>query len=200
MKTSRLALVTGSAGAIGGAVAAHLTEIGWRVIGLDVELNAKKGNFVQQLEGDVSESETWDTAAVEVRKLGEELHGLIHCAALQVCSPLVETQPAEWKRVIDINLGGFYLGCHHLYPALAATHGSVVGIGSVHARATSANIAAYAASKGGMSALVRALAIEWASVGVRVNAVLPGAIDSVMLRNGLRRGHLTGVDYQVLLD
>jgi NAD(P)-dependent dehydrogenase (short-subunit alcohol dehydrogenase family) len=77
-----------------------------------------------------------------------------------------------------------------LHEALAAGKGAVVGIGSVHARATSANIASYAASKGALSAMLRALAVEWAQDGIRVNTVLPGAVESDMLRDGLMRGHL----------
>jgi NAD(P)-dependent dehydrogenase (short-subunit alcohol dehydrogenase family) len=67
-----------------------------------------------------------------------------------------------------------------------------VNVSSVHAVATSSNIAAYAASKGGLLALTRAMAVEWAMDNIRVNAILPGAVDTPMLRAGLNRGHLTG--------
>jgi NAD(P)-dependent dehydrogenase (short-subunit alcohol dehydrogenase family) len=65
---------------------------------------------------------------------------------------------------------------------------------------TSANIAAYAASKGGLLALTRAIAIEFAKDNIRVNAILPGAVDTPMLRAGLNRGHLTGDDIYARLD
>jgi NAD(P)-dependent dehydrogenase (short-subunit alcohol dehydrogenase family) len=68
----------------------------------------------------------------------------------------------------------------------------VVNVSSVHAVQTSANIAAYAASKGAMLALTRAMAIEFAKDNIRVNAILPGAVDTPMLRAGLNRGHLGG--------
>jgi NAD(P)-dependent dehydrogenase (short-subunit alcohol dehydrogenase family) len=71
---------------------------------------------------------------------------------------------------------------------------------SVHAVATSANIAAYAASKGGLLALTRAMAIEFAPDDIRVNAVLPGAVDTPMLRAGLGRGHVGHGDIQERLD
>jgi NAD(P)-dependent dehydrogenase (short-subunit alcohol dehydrogenase family) len=70
----------------------------------------------------------------------------------------------------------------------------------VHAVATSANIAAYAASKGGLLALTRAMAIEFAPNNIRVNAILPGAVDTPMLRAGLNRDHVQGSDIQTRLD
>jgi len=75
-----------------------------------------------------------------------------------------------------------------------------VNVSSVHAIATSANIAAYAASKGAMLALTRALAIELASNKIRVNAVLPGAVETPMLYAGLNRGHLNGEGVAELVE
>ena len=72
----------------------------------------------------------------------------------------------------------------------------MVNVSSVHAIQTSANIAAYAASKGGMLALTRAMAIEFAPDNIRVNAILPGAVDTPMLRAGLGRGHVGHGDMQ----
>ena len=71
---------------------------------------------------------------------------------------------------------------------------------SVHAVQTSASIAAYAASKGGILALTRAMAIEFAKDNIRVNAVLPGAVDTEMLRGGMSRGHVSGPTMTERLD
>ena len=76
----------------------------------------------------------------------------------------------------------------------------MVNVSSVHAIATSANIAAYAASKGAMVAFTRALAIEWAADQIRVNAILPGAVDTPMLHAGLERGHLSGSNLDELMN
>jgi NAD(P)-dependent dehydrogenase (short-subunit alcohol dehydrogenase family) len=77
--------------------------------------------------------------------------------------------------------------------------GAVINVSSVHAVATSKDIAAYAASKGGLVALTRAMAIEFADDGIRVNAILPGAVDTPMLRDGIRRGHVgDGTDEELL--
>ncbi|NJM13938.1 MAG: SDR family oxidoreductase [Synechococcaceae cyanobacterium SM1_2_3] len=80
---------------------------------------------------------------------------------------------------------------------LRSQGGAIVNVSSVHAVATSTNIAAYAASKGGLLALTRAMALEFAQDGIRVNAILPGAVDTPMLQAGLDRGHVQGSDLQV---
>ena len=86
------------------------------------------------------------------------------------------------------------------FSLLKNARGSIVNSSSVHAVATSKNIAAYAASKGGMVALTRAMAIEFADAGVRVNAILPGAVDTQMLREGLSRGHAKGSNIEDQLN
>jgi len=197
---SPLALITGSAGAIGGATARMMANKGWRVIGLDVDRSERTCDFLFELVGDVSQESVWEEVRSGVNEAGGELHGFVHAAAYQICMPLVETTENDWHKVMDTNLGSFYLGCKALHRFLCNAKGSVVAVGSVHAKATSANIAAYAASKGGLSAMVRALAIEWAGDGIRVNAVLPGAVDSAMLREGLSRGHLNGTCDQARLE
>ena len=91
------------------------------------------------------------------------------------------------------NLRSAFLFIKLAHPLLcAAGGGAIVNVSSVHAVQTSANIAAYAASKGGLLALTRAIAIEFAKDNIRVNAILPGAVDTPMLRAGLGRDQMTG--------
>jgi NAD(P)-dependent dehydrogenase (short-subunit alcohol dehydrogenase family) len=86
-----------------------------------------------------------------------------------------------------------FLGTKLAHPLLkAAGGGAIVNVSSVHAVQTSANIASYAASKGGLLALTRAMAIEFAPDHIRVNAILPGAVNTPMLHAGLSRGHVQG--------
>jgi len=82
----------------------------------------------------------------------------------------------------------------------AAGGGAIVNVSSVHAIATSANISAYAASKGGLLALTRAMAIEFAPDNIRVNTVLPGAVDTPMLRESMKRGQFDEGSIQMRLD
>jgi NAD(P)-dependent dehydrogenase (short-subunit alcohol dehydrogenase family) len=115
------------------------------------------------------------------------LSAVVNNAAMQVTKPLLETSVEEWDQVIASNLRSVFLGAKLAHPLLkAGGAGAIVNVSSVHAVATSANISAYAASKGGLLALTRAMAIEFAADNIRVNAILPGAVDTPMLRAGLK--------------
>jgi NAD(P)-dependent dehydrogenase (short-subunit alcohol dehydrogenase family) len=99
------------------------------------------------------------------------------------------------------NLRSVFLGSKLAYPLLKSDGGgAIVIVSSVHAVATSANIAAYAASKGGLLALTRAMAIEFAPDEIRVNAILPGAVDTPMLRAGFNRAHVGSGDMHERLE
>ena len=137
----------------------------------------------------------------QVRAFTERLDALVNNAAVQVAKPLVETTVEEWDMVMANNLRPAFLLSKLAYPLFkAAGGGAIVNVSSVHAVQTSANIAAYAASKGGLLALTRAMAIEFAKDNIRVNAILPGAVDTPMLRAGLNRGHVAGDDIHTRLD
>lgn len=128
-----------------------------------------------------------------MRRFSPVLNAVVNNAAVQIAKPLLETSIEEWDNVIATNLRSAFIIAKLAYPFLkAASDGSIVNVSSVHAVATSVNISAYAASKGGLLALTRAMAIEFAKDNIRVNAILPGAVDTPMLRAGLQRGHISG--------
>jgi glucose 1-dehydrogenase len=195
-------LITGAAGGIGRATVTHFTDKGWRVIGVDrVSFGQDfpaEGLFIQN---EISQPESMDSISYQVRALTPTLDALVNNAAVQVAKPLVEMSVEEWDMVIANNLRPAFLLAKLAYPLFkVAGGGAIVNISSVHAVQTSANIAAYAASKGGLLALTRAMAIEFAKDNIRVNAILPGAVDTPMLRASLNRGHLTGEDIYARLD
>jgi NAD(P)-dependent dehydrogenase (short-subunit alcohol dehydrogenase family) len=126
----------------------------------------------------------------QAKSFTERLDALVNNAAVQIAKPLMETGVDEWDAVMASNLRSVFLGAKLAHPLFKGSGGgAIVNVSSVHAIATSANIASYAASKGGLLALTRAMAIEFASDNIRVNAILPGAVDTPMLRAGLSRGH-----------
>lgn len=192
--TKKVVLITGAAGGIGSATAKLFSEQGWQVIGVD-RRDFAEGDIIgvdHFIKADIAETESSQAIFEEVKSKVGRLDALINNAAVQVAKSLIETTPEEWDMVMASNLRSVYLGIRNAYPLLKASQGAIINVSSVHAIATSANIAAYAASKGALSALTRALAIELTDDKIRVNAVLPGAVDTPMLRAGLMRGHLDG--------
>jgi NAD(P)-dependent dehydrogenase (short-subunit alcohol dehydrogenase family) len=211
-------LITGAAGGIGRATVQVFFEHGWRVIGVDRapfdkapwpdrqgrqgkpfgETFPANGLFIQS---DISDPEALEAIFLQARGYTDQLNALVNNAAVQIAKPLLDTSVEEWDAVMASNLRSVFLSTKLAYPLFkAAGGGAIVNVSSVHAVQTSANIAAYAASKGGLLALTRAMAIEFAPDNIRVNAILPGAVDTPMLRAGLGRGHVDGDDIHTRLD
>ena len=200
--TKRTVLITGAAGGIGRATVLTFSSKGWQVIGVDRapfgEGFPGDGLFIQS---DISDGENMESIFNQAKAYTGELFALVNNAAIQVAKPLLETSVEEWDSVMASNLRSVFLGTKLAHPLLKTSGaGAVVNVSSVHAVATSADIAAYAASKGGMLAFTRAIAIEFAPDNIRANAILPGAVDTPMLRAGLSRGHVTGSDITQRLD
>ena len=191
---ARTMLITGAAGGIGRATVQYFSERGWRVIGVDRsefgESFPENGRFIH---ADISEPGEIQRIYEEAAAFSSTLEAVVNNAAVQVSKPLLETTPEEWDRVMASNLRSVFLGTKLAHPLLkAGGGGAIVNVSSVHAVATSANISAYAASKGGLLALTRAMAIEFAPDNIRVNAILPGAVDTPMLRKSMQRDSLSG--------
>jgi len=195
-------LITGAAGGIGRATVLLFAEKGWRVIGVDRsdfgDTFPSNGLFIQS---DISKASNLEIIFEKVRQFTDYLNALVNNAAVQVAKPIIETTVDEWDAVMASNLRSVFLGIKLAHPLLKAADGSaIVNVSSVHAIATSANIASYAASKGGLLALTRAIAIELAPDNIRANAILPGAVDTPMLRDGLSRDNMGDGDIQERLE
>src|SRR5574341_1050491 len=201
INSQKTVLITGAAGGIGRATVSLFTQKGWRVIGVDrADFGAdfpESGLFIRS---DISRPGDMESIFEKAHRFSDHLDALVNNAAVQVAKPLIETTVEEWDAVMASNLRSVFLGVKLAYPLLKAKGGAIVNVSSVHAIQTSANIAAYAASKGGLLALTRAMAIEFAPDNIRVNAILPGAVDTPMLRAGLGRGHVGHGDMQERLD
>jgi glucose 1-dehydrogenase len=172
-------VVTGAAGGIGGATCDLLEHYGWEVVAMDRLPVARPG----ALQIDIADADAVSSALSQLPRVD----ALVNNAALQLYKSLLDTTVAEWDAVAAVNIRGAFVCLKAVHRQLAAARGSVVNVGSVHASATSHSIAAYAATKGGLSAFTRAAAIEMAPLGVRVNIVLPGAVDTPALRSGFAR-------------
>ena len=190
-KENRILLITGAAGGIGRATVNVFAEKGWKVIGVDRA--PKYDGFPEDgvyIQADISLPEEIEAIFQQVSAYTDTLDAVINNAAVQIAKPLLETSAEDWDLVMASNLRSVFLGAQLAHPLLKARGGgAIVNVSSVHAVATSADIASYAASKGGLLALTRAMAIEFATDEIRVNSILPGAVDTPMLRAGLNRGH-----------
>ena len=188
----RVVLITGVAGGIGHATATVFAEAGWRVVGVDRRQVGDLTGVEHFIQADISDPESPEYIFGEVTANEGRLDALVNNAAVQVCKPLVETTPEEWDITMASNLRSVFLSIRQAYPLLKQQGGAIVNVSSVHAVATSKGVAAYATSKGAIMAMTRAVALELAADNIRVNAVLPGAIDTPMLHAGLSRGHIEG--------
>jgi len=192
----RWALITGAAGGIGRATTELFAAEGWQTVAVDRRAAEAFPPGVLFRKADVSIPEDVAALFLWLAQQTDRLDALVNNAAIQICKPLVDMSVQEWDTVMHSNLRSAFLTARHGHGLLRAAAGAIVNVSSVHAVATSRDIAAYAASKGGLVALTRAMALELAPDSIRVNAVLPGAVDTPMLHAGLSRDHVAGASLE----
>lgn len=182
MSTSTV-VVTGAAGGIGAAMCVRLRADGYRVIGIDRLSSADADDDIVLDLGDL------DMVADVGGKLARseyEIAGLVHCAASQPLGAAGDHRPDTWMDALRVNLVCTDVLAGALRPRLEEVRGTIIVIGSLHGRATTTGIAVYAATKAALDGWVRAAALDFAP-SVRVNSVVPGAIDTAKLREGFGR-------------
>lgn len=188
----KVAIVTGGGAGIGLASSEKLAREGAAVVVCsDREDQARQaagrlreeGLEVEGMRGDV-------TSSADMKALVDftvENYGgvdvLVNSAGVQRYGTVTETEEEVWDEVLDVNLKGIYLAARHAIPEMRRRGGgAIVNVSSVQAIASQAGVAAYTASKGGINALTRAMAVDHAEENIRVNAVCPGSVDTPMLR------------------
>lgn len=177
------ALVTGGTRGIGAGVARSLASAGWSVVAASVsqaEIDAfepQDGIITQFM--DVTDQASVDTVFNDFNRLD----ALVNCAG--ILSRGKEYEIDVFARVLEVNLTGTMRCCLAAYPLLAKNAGSIVNTASMLSTFGGPLVPAYSASKGGVAQLTKSLAGKWAEVGIRVNAIAPGWIQTEMTR-GLR--------------
>jgi len=189
--TARVALVTGAGRGIGLATARRFLAEGWRVALLDIEaglLDAAIAAIARPeatlaLPADVSDADAVQAAVRRAAAHFGRLDALVNNAGIAVFKPLLETTPEDWARVLAVNLTGPFLATQAAAPLMAETGGgAVVNITSISGLRASTLRVAYGTSKAGLAHLTKQQAVELGALGIRVNAVAPGPVDTAMAK------------------
>lgn len=201
---SRVAVVTGGASGIGLGVARQFVADGHHVAILDrngsaaeaaaAELQAQAAKALA-VGVDVADRRSVDGAYDRVRAELGPVEILVTSAGVEAFTPLLDITPETWDRIIAVNLTGTFTCVQAAVPDMAAAGwGRIVTIASSSAQSGAPNMAHYAASKGGVIALTKALAVELARRGITVNTIAPSLVDTPMARQAEADGDFPGVD------
>lgn len=192
----KVVIVTGGGSGIGKAVCHQAASRGARVV--IVNRTAQKGEDTAKeitnegfdaiaLQGDVSSEKDIQRIVLEIINRYGKIDVLINSAAVCPQVRLTELSLEQWNSVITNNLTSVFLFCREVIPhMLQAGGGNIVNVSSVHAQGTLEGYSAYAASKGGIVSLTRAIALDFAKQNIRVNTVLPGAVHTPMLESSIK--------------
>ncbi|WP_158607000.1 SDR family NAD(P)-dependent oxidoreductase [Paenibacillus ginsengarvi] len=186
----KVAVVTGGWRGIGRAVAVTLLEMGARVAVIDTDCKPPNIPCDEErllvLEADIA---LGDQVKSSFDRIGRRFGGvdiLVNCAGMTYRQPLIELEETFWDETMGVNLKGHYLCTREALPHMRARGGgSIVNVSSVRARLGFANDSCYIACKGGIESFTRALAVELAEYGVRVNCIAPGSIETDFNRDRL---------------
>ncbi|GAB4002077.1 SDR family NAD(P)-dependent oxidoreductase [Nocardioides ultimimeridianus] len=183
----RIAIVTGAAGGIGLAIARTLAEGGATVVVADLDEAAAKAAAdtlprATAVACDVRDEDQVEALVATTVATHGGLHIMVPNAGVAGVGPLVTMDLAEWRRVTSVNLDGVFLSIRYAAPAIIASGGgSIVAVASVTATAGTPLVGPYAAAKAGVVNLAKTAATELRDHGVRVNAVLPGFVETPLV-------------------
>lgn len=189
--TAPVALVTGGARGIGRAVAILLAARGWRVVAGDREPGAAfaEARITAQVL-DVADTPMMARVVAEIDARHGRLDGLVNAAGFNRHQATAELDDATWQSLLDVHVGGALRACRAAHPLLARAGGAIVNFSSMAAHIGRPARAPYAAAKGGLEALTRALAVEWAGARIRVNAVAPGVVNTRLVQDNIAAGRV----------
>lgn len=193
----RIVIVTGAGAGIGRATALLFAAGGDAVVCADIDQTAAEQVVAATAHPaahmacvcDVSDPAAVTAMVAAVLARYGRVDVLVNNAGILLSKPLHETTWTEWQRIQNTNIGSVFLCSAAVIPGmLAQGSGAIINLASPHSFATTTNIAAYAASKGAVVSLTRQMAMDYGRLGIRTNCVVPGAIDTAMLRSDIAHG------------
>jgi 3alpha(or 20beta)-hydroxysteroid dehydrogenase len=183
----KVAIVTGAAGGIGAAASRRLAEEGALLLLTDADaegaqaLAQELGDRASSIAHDVRSEADWRAVASAALEAHGRVDILLNNAGVFLAEPLTETSLEDFRRVIDVNVVGVFLGMRTIAPAMAERRtGSIINLSSVAGLMGGPYLTAYAASKWAVRGMTKVVAKELAQAGVRVNSIHPGQIDTDM--------------------
>ena len=186
--SEKVALISGAAGGIGTAVAERFAEGGWKLVPTDVDpdrletVSSRLGeSVVARIPADIRTAGACREVVADAAESAGRIDSLVCTAGVWTEGAVDDTEEKDWDLVIDVNLKGLFFLVAAAVPHLEKTSGSIVNLSSDAGVQGNTEAAVYCASKGGVSNLTRALALELAPRGVRVNSVCPGDVATPML-------------------
>jgi len=188
---NKTVVITGGGGGIGGATCRKFAQEGAKVAVLDLNLDAAEkvaaeiraaGGIAEAFKCDIADRASVDEAVAAIESKLGPIDVLVNNAGWDVFKPFAKSEPAEWQKLIAINLTGALHMHHAILPGMVERrYGRIVNIASDAARVGSSGEAVYAACKGGLVAFSKTLAREHARHGITVNIVCPGPTDTALL-------------------
>ena len=207
--SGKVALISGGAEGIGGTLARLIIAEGGSVMLGDLQIDkaralaAELGPNADAVALDVRDLSAWEAAVAATVKRFGKLTSLCNIAGISEPGNTVEVDLDSWHRHININLNGTFYGCRAAIPALAAAGepATIVNVGSMLAHRASGNMAAYCASKAGVTHLTRSVALDCAARGqqIRANTVHPGAIRTPMYERYVNAGGATPEEIETIM-
>jgi NAD(P)-dependent dehydrogenase (short-subunit alcohol dehydrogenase family) len=190
-QVERTAVVTGAASGIGAAIADRFEKDGWNVF----RFGKGVSNDARCVEGDVREADDWESLARNVINDVGHLDVLINNAGILREARLQDTTLEIWNELQSVNVTGTFLGCRTMLPLLRKGNApTILNLSSIDALKGSVGHSAYAATKGAIASMTRALALELAEEGITVNALCPGTVDTPMMHSLIGNPLNAGVD------
>lgn len=188
--SSEAIIITGAAGGMGRAHALAAAELGAHICVADLREGDESVSEIRKRGGsasshllDVSDEASWQDLVEQIRNDGFDVVGLVNNAGISYYNGFEETAVDDWKKLLDINLTGTFLGIKTVGPVIASGGGgAIVNIASVSGM-TGYFVPSYGSSKWGVIGLTQSAAGEWSDSGVRVNAVSPGIVQTPLLKD-----------------